>query len=191
MPTLPSARRVRGGGAWIQLIGRLLACLCAGLPATAGLPRTASASISPSPFTGDSDRKPGRRSIAPNAIYSIIGNLLIGTALLRLRCSVLAGIELGILLHPERHRSVVEESLSREPQTKVIGKTPHLSMDGDSRGAGGDRVHTIRSEPPVAPFVAPHRHAMVGSVSMGCLSVCHGRRLSRFEMPVLRLAATD
>jgi len=129
----------------------------------------------------------------PTPLYSIIGNLLIGTALLRLRLlGASPGIELGIYFILSGIARFVEESYRAEPQTKVIWELHIYQWMAIAAVLAGIVCTTIRSEPPVAPFVAPTDTLWWVAVSMGLLfGLAMGVDFPGSNRRFSRLAATD
>jgi protein-S-isoprenylcysteine O-methyltransferase Ste14 len=192
MPTLPLLAAFAVASPWIQLIGRLR-CLvqgcCHGGPAPNGVGiryrHRRSRVIQIASLAGV--------PLHPTPLYSIIGNLLIGTALLRLRLlGASPGIELGIYFILSGIARFVEESYRAEPQTKVIWELHIYQWMAIAAVLAGIVCTTIRSEPPVAPFVAPTDTLWWVAVSMGLLfGLAMGVDFPGSNRRFSRLAATD
>jgi len=192
MPTLPLLAAFAVTAPWIQLIGRLR-CLVQGCCHGGPAPDT----------VGIRYRHPRSRVIQiasladvplhPTPLYSIMGNLLIGTVLLRLRLlGASAGLELGVYLILGGIARFVEESYRAEPQTKVIGGLRIYQWMAIAAVLAGILCTTIRSESPVGGFVAPTVTLWLVAAAMGLLfGFAMGVDFPGSNRRFSRLAATD
>jgi prolipoprotein diacylglyceryltransferase len=179
-------------GPWIQLTGRLR-CLVQGC--CHGGPATDNVGI----------RYHHRRSrviqiaslagvpLHPTQLYSIMGNLLIGTVLLRLRLlGASAGLELGVYFILSGIARFVEESYRGEPQTRVLWGLRIYQWMAIGAVLAGIGCTTIRSESPVGRFVAPTDMLWLVAVAMGLLfGFAMGVDFPGSNRRFSRLAATD
>lgn len=192
VPALPLLAAVAVAAPWIQLIGRLR-CLVQGC--CHGAPASAETGI----------RYLHRRSrvkqiadlagvpLHPTPLYSIIGNVVIGVVLLRLRViGASYGMELGLYLVLAGLARFVEESYRGEPQTQVIGGLHIYQWLAIASVAAGILCTTIPSGAPPFPFAAPTPAlwwvaAGLGVVSAFAMGVDFPQSNRRFS----RLAAAD
>lgn len=192
VPPLPLLAAIAVAAPWIQLIGRLR-CLVQGC--CHGAPASAEAGI----------RYVHRRSrvkqiadlagvpLHPTPLYSIIGNVVIGVVLLRLRViGASYGMELGIYLVLAGLARFVEESYRGEPQTRVIGGLHIYQWLAIASVAAGIVCTTIPSGSPPSPFTAPTPALWWVAAGLGLLSAfAMGVDFPQSSRRFSRLAAVD
>jgi protein-S-isoprenylcysteine O-methyltransferase Ste14 len=192
VPALPLLAAVAVAAPWIQLIGRLR-CLVQGC--CHGAPASAETGI----------RYRHRRSrvkqiadlagvpLHPTPLYSILGNVVIGVVLLRLRViGASNGMELGIYLVLGGLARFVEESYRGEPQTRVIGGLHIYQWLAIASVAAGMLCTTIPSTSPASPFTAPTPALWSVAAGLGLLAAfAMGMDFPQSNRRFSRLAAAD
>jgi prolipoprotein diacylglyceryltransferase len=192
MPALPLLAAVAVAAPWIQLIGRLR-CLvqgcCHGAPASEAVGIRYLHRRSRVTQIADLANVP----LHPTQLYSIIGNLLIGVALLRLRLiGALDGLELGIYFLLSGLARFVEESYRGEPQTKVVGGLRIYQWLAIASVVAGMLCTTLPSESPATRFVAPTAALWWVAIGLALLSgAAMGVDFPRSNRRFSRLAAAD
>ncbi len=192
MPALPLLAAVAVAAPWIQLIGRLR-CLvqgcCHGARASEAVGIRYLHRRSRVTQIADLANVP----LHPTPLYSIIGNLLIGVVLLRLRLlGAPDGLELGTYFLLSGLARFVEESYRGEPQTKVIGGLRIYQWLAIASVVAGMLCTTLPSESPVTGFVAPTAALWWVAIGLGLLSgAAMGVDFPKSNRRFSRLAAAD
>jgi protein-S-isoprenylcysteine O-methyltransferase Ste14 len=170
MPVLPLLAALAVAAPWIQLIGRLR-CLVQGC--CHGQPASEAVGIR---YFHRRSRVTQITNLAnvplhPTPLYSIIGNVLIGVVLLRLRVlGAPDGFVLGTYLILGGIARFVEESYRGEPQTRQIGGLHIYQWLAMASVVAGMVCTIIPSESRVTGFTAPTAALWWVAVGLGLLS---------------------
>jgi protein-S-isoprenylcysteine O-methyltransferase Ste14 len=192
MPVLPLLGAMAVAAPWIQILGRLR-CLVQGC--CHGQRAGEAVGI----------RYHHRRSrviqiaelanvpLHPTPLYSIIGNLLIGVVLLRLRSlGGSDGLMVGIYLVLGGLARFVEESYRGEPQTRVLGGLRIYQWLAIASVAAGMLVTTIPAGSPAAGFSPPTAALWGVATLLGLLTgVAMGVDFPNSNRRFSRLAAAE
>jgi prolipoprotein diacylglyceryltransferase len=170
MPVLPLLAALAVATPWIQLLGRLR-CLvqgcCHGQPAGAAIGiryhHRRSRVIQIAALAGV--------PIHPTPLYSILGNVLIGVVLLRLRLlGASGGLLVGTYFILGGLARFVEESYRGEPQTKAVGGLRIYQCMAVGSVAAGMLVTTLLPAARAAGVVAPGAALWAMATGVGLLT---------------------
>ncbi len=167
VPLLPLMAALVIAAPWIQLLGRfrcLVQGCCHGGPVSARIGIRYHHPRSRVTHLADLTDVP----IHPTPLYSMIGNVIVGVILIRLRTLGAAdAVLVGVYLILAGIARFVEESYRAEPQTPNIAGLHVYHWAAIVSVVAGAAITTLPSGPAVPPFTAPSPGLVVGAIVLG------------------------